>query len=84
VARIRPAAHLPANDDPAAVEVAAGLPSRLHQARAGNFAFPALAQIKARMERQSRDDAGYEQRAAATRALAGRPFTTCTRPWPPP
>jgi streptomycin 6-kinase len=64
MARIRPATHLPADRDAEAIEVAADLLGRLHALRAGNFAFPGLEQVYARMERRSRDDAAYEQRVS--------------------
>jgi len=62
--RVRPATHLPSNDDPVAIEVAADLLRRLHETPPGSFPFPDLEQIYARMERQSREDAAYEQRAS--------------------
>ncbi len=69
MARIRPATHLPASNDPEAIEVAADLLSRLHQVRRGNFAFSALEQVYARMERRSREDAAYEQRISGDPTL---------------
>jgi streptomycin 6-kinase len=71
--RVRPATHLPSNDDLVAIEVAADLLRRLHETPPGSFPFPALEQIYARMERQSREDASSEQRASGdtTRGAAG-------------
>jgi streptomycin 6-kinase len=71
--RIRPATPLPSNDDPLAIEVAADLLRRLHETPPGSFLFPALEQIYARMERQSREDADYEQwtNGDPTRGAAG-------------
>jgi streptomycin 6-kinase len=71
--RVRLATPLPSNDDPLAIVVAAALLRRLHETPPGRFPFPALEQIYARMERQSREDAAYEQRANGdpTRGAAG-------------
>ena len=60
--RIRPGAHLPQND-PGATGVAAGLLRALHRAPLPAYPFPALSDSFARMERQARRDARYEQRA---------------------
>src|SRR5215831_3530934 len=38
--RVRPATHLPSNDDPVAVAVAAALLRRLHETPPGSFPFP--------------------------------------------
>lgn len=71
--RIRPATHLPSDDDPVAIEVAAALLSSLHQVSPGSFSFPALEEIFRQMERRSRGDAEYEQRTSGdpTRGAAG-------------
>jgi streptomycin 6-kinase len=71
--RIRPAAHLPSDDDPVAVEVAADLLRKLHEVPPGSFPFPSLEQTYAQMERRSREDADYEQRASGdpTQGVAG-------------
>lgn len=71
--RIRPATPLPGNDDPVAIEVAAELLTRLHQPSPGDFPFPALEEIYGQLERGSREDAAYEQRASGdpTRGVAG-------------
>jgi streptomycin 6-kinase len=71
--RLRPATHLPSNDEPVAIAAAADLLRRLHETPPGSFPFPALEQIYARMERRSREDADYEQRANGdpTRGAAG-------------
>lgn len=61
--RIRPGTHLPAGDDPGAIEVAAGLLGALHRAPLPAFPFPALPCTFAQMERQARRDAACEQRA---------------------
>lgn len=81
MARIRPATHLPANNDPETIEVAADLLGRLHEVRRGNFAFPGLEQVYARMERRSRDDAAYEQRISGdpTLGVAGLRHTGAAR-----
>jgi streptomycin 6-kinase len=92
--RVRPATHLPAGEDPVAIEVAAELLSKLHQASPGDFPFPALAQVYEQMERRSREDAAYEQRTRddptlgvsglerldVARATAIRLCTTTERP----
>jgi streptomycin 6-kinase len=71
--RVRPATPLPSHGDQVAIAVAADLLRRLHATPAGSFPFPALEQIYARMERRSRADAAYEQRASGdpTRGVAG-------------
>jgi streptomycin 6-kinase len=71
--RVRPATHLPSNNDPVAITVAADLLRRLHETPPGSFPFPALEQIYAQMERQSREDAAYEQRTSGdpTRGAVG-------------
>jgi streptomycin 6-kinase len=71
--RVRPATPLPSHDDPVAIAVAADLLPRLHETPPGSFPFPPLEQIYARMERRSREDADYEQRANddPTRGAAG-------------
>jgi streptomycin 6-kinase len=71
--RIRPATHLPGGDDPAAIEVAADLLTRLHRARAAAFPFPGLEETYGHLEDQARDNAAYEQqtRNAPTRGEAG-------------
>jgi streptomycin 6-kinase len=61
--RIRPATHLPAGDDPAVIEAAADVLGRLHRSPPETFRGPALEEIYVRMERRSRQDAAYEQRA---------------------
>jgi len=60
--RVRPGTHLPGND-PGAIGVAAGLLGALHRAPLPASSFPALRDSLARMERQARRDAEYEQRA---------------------
>jgi len=60
--QIRPGTHLPEND-PGAIGVAAGLLGALHRAPLPASFFPALRDSLARMERQARRDAEYEQRA---------------------
>ena len=60
--RIRPGTHLPGNEDPGAIEVAASLLGALHRAPLPAFLFPALQQTFTRMERRARRDAAYEQR----------------------
>jgi streptomycin 6-kinase len=73
VDRIRPATPLPSDDDPVAIEVAADLLSKLHQASPGRFPFPALEQTYMQHERGAREDAEYEQRTSGdpTRGVAG-------------
>lgn len=62
--RIRPGTSLPDNDDRVAIEVAAGLLTRLHAARPRPFPFPTLEETYAQAERGSREDAAYEQRTS--------------------
>jgi streptomycin 6-kinase len=71
--RIRPGTHLPGNDDPVAIEVAAELLPRLHQVPTGRFAFPSREETYLQMERRSREDADYEQRSSGdpARGVAG-------------
>jgi streptomycin 6-kinase len=71
--RVRPATQLPGGDDPVAIEVAAGLLTRLHRARASTFPFPALEETYGHLEDHARDNAAYEQRTrhAPTRGEAG-------------
>jgi streptomycin 6-kinase len=71
--RVRPATHLPEGDEPVAIEIAAGLLTRLHHAQATTFPFPALEETYAHLEDQARDNAAYEQRTrhAPTRGEAG-------------
>jgi len=71
--RIRPATHLPGNDDPVAIEVTAGLLTRLHQVSPGGFPFARLEEIYNEMERRSCEDAAYEQRTRGdpTRGAVG-------------
>jgi streptomycin 6-kinase len=71
--RVRPATHLPGGDDPVAMEVAAGLLTKLHRARPAAFPFPALEDTYVHLENQARDNAAYEQRTrhAPTRGEAG-------------
>ena len=60
-------------DDPVAVEVAADLLTRLHQASAAAFPFPALEETYGHLEDQARENAAYEQRTrhAPARGEAG-------------
>jgi streptomycin 6-kinase len=60
---IRPGTPLPGGDDPGAVEVAAGLLSRLHQATPPTSPLPALLDVYAQRESVARDDADHEQEA---------------------
>jgi streptomycin 6-kinase len=60
--QIRPGTHLPGNDDPGAIDVAASLLGALHRAPLPAFPFPASRQTFTRMERRARRDAAYEQR----------------------
>lgn len=60
--QIRPGTHLPGNDDPGAIDVAASLLGALHRAPLPAFPFPASQQTFTRMERRARRDAAYEQR----------------------
>jgi streptomycin 6-kinase len=60
--QIRPGTHLPENDDPGAIDVAASLLGALHRAPLPAFPFPASQETFARMERRARRDAAYEQR----------------------
>ena len=60
--QIQPGTHLPGNDDPGAIEVAASLLGALHRAPLPAFPFPASQQTFTRMERRARRDAAYEQR----------------------
>ena len=60
--QIRPGTHLPGNDDPGAIEVAASLLGALHRAPLPTFPFPASQETFTRMERRARRDAAYEQR----------------------
>jgi streptomycin 6-kinase len=60
--RVRPGTRLPGNDVSEATEVAACLLGALHRAPVPAFPFPALPGAFARMERQARGDAAYEQR----------------------
>ena len=71
--RIQPGAPLPGGDDPAAVQVVAGLLSRLHRAAPAALPFPALEEIYVLFEAQARDDAACEQRTSGdpTRGAAG-------------
>jgi streptomycin 6-kinase len=71
--RVRPATHLPGGDDRVAIEVAAGLLTRLHRARALAFPFPALEETYVHLEDQARENAAYEQRTrhAPARGEAG-------------
>jgi streptomycin 6-kinase len=71
--RIRPATHLPGNEDPVAIEVTAELLRSLHQVPSESFPFPALEEIYVEMERRSREDADYEQRTRGdpTRGVVG-------------
>jgi len=66
--QIRPGTHLPEND-PGAIGVAAGLLRALHRAPLPAYPFAALRDSFARMERQARRDAEYEQQ---TRNEPGR------------
>jgi streptomycin 6-kinase len=91
--RVRPGHPLPSGDDPVAIEVAAGLLTRLHRARTGTFRFPALEDAYVHLEDQAHDNAGYERRSrsepdrgeaglerlAATRAAAMRLCVTAGR-----
>ena len=70
--QIRPGTHLPGNDDPGAIEVAASLLGALHRAPLPAFPFPASQQTFTRMERRARRDAAYEQRTRNERER-GRP-----------
>jgi streptomycin 6-kinase len=71
--RVRPATHLPGGNDPAAIEVAADLLTRLHRARTAAFPFPALEETYGHLEDQARDNAAYERRTrnAPARGEAG-------------
>jgi streptomycin 6-kinase len=71
--RLRPATPLPGNDDVVAIDVVAGLLSRLHLDPIGYSLFPTLDKIYPRLEAGSREDAAYEQRASGdpTRGLPG-------------
>jgi streptomycin 6-kinase len=60
--QIRPGTHLPGNDDPGAIDVAASLLGALHRAPLPTFPFPALPETFTAMERRARRDAAYEQR----------------------
>jgi len=60
--QIRPGTHLPGNDDPGAIDVAAGLLGALHRAPLPAFPFPALQETFTAIERRARRDAAYEQR----------------------
>lgn len=60
--RVRPATPLPGGDDPAVIDVAVGLLTRLHRARAAALPFPALEETYVHLEEQARDNAAREQR----------------------
>ena len=60
--QIRPGTHLPGNDDPGAIGVAASLLGALHRAPLSAFPFPALQETFTRMDHRARRDAAYEQR----------------------
>jgi streptomycin 6-kinase len=63
--RIRPGTPLPGgDDDPGAVQVAAGLLTRLHQAPPPASPLPALLDVYAQRESVARDDADHEQGVA--------------------
>jgi streptomycin 6-kinase len=70
--QIRPGTHLPGNDDPGAIDVAASLLGALHRARLPAFPFPALPGTFAWMARRARRDATNEQRTRNEPEL-GRP-----------
>ena len=70
--QIRPGTHLPGNDDPRAIDVAASLLGALHHAQLPTFPFPALPETFTWMARLARRDATYEQRTRNEPEL-GRP-----------